>query len=100
MNSTFIPVCCSRYLPSGTNLRCNSVGASSGIADTFSVPCADAVVAITQKRPTAPIARILETTTITYEWGLRNGNECRAGMPNGDRVDYARWPAGMTDVQG
>src|SRR6516162_541682 len=39
MNSTFIPICFSRYLPSGSNLRCSSVGASSGIAETFRTFC-------------------------------------------------------------
>src|SRR5215471_21463599 len=39
MNSTFIPVCFSRYLPSGANLRWSSVGASSGIAETLRTDC-------------------------------------------------------------
>src|SRR2546425_12494578 len=39
MNSTFIPVSFSRYLPSGANLRWSSVGASSGIAETFKTGC-------------------------------------------------------------
>jgi hypothetical protein len=29
-----MPVSFSRYLPSGANLRCNSVGTSSGMAET------------------------------------------------------------------